>query len=461
MLKSYADYCWPLKNPEHSPFIHQKETVEFLLANKRAFVLSDIGTGKTLSVLWTTDILLEMGAIKKVLIFCPISTMQLVWGKEIFTNFPKRYYTIAHGTMAESARAIHADVDYVIINHDAAKFRFDLIMAEHFDVIVIDELTAFKNISADRHKALKKITKSAKAVWGLTGAPTPNGPLEAYGQARIVNPLNPDLPPYFGQYRDIVVQQVAMGVWVPTIHAQTMVHRILQPAIRHSRDDCLSLPPVLHQYVELKMTKEQQRLYDAMRKELYVQYENGEITAVNAGVKLVKLLQISAGAVYDDERLVCMCDADPKYEQILETFEELGRTKLIVVAAFRHVVERLCEKLINDGIRASYIHGEVKNRTQIINDFQDGDLQILVLQPQAVAHGITLTAANTIIWHSFVSSGEVHLQMNGRITRAGQTRKQFVKYLMCSKAEKKTVDRLIGKEEMSSSVLDLFKNQEL
>jgi SNF2 family DNA or RNA helicase len=213
--------------------------------------------------------------------------------------------------------------------------------------------------------------------------------------------------------------------------------------------------------MELEMTKEQKRLYEAMRTELYAEYDAGIITAVNAGVKLMKLLQISAGAVYDDERLVCLCDADPKYEMILETFEELGRTKLIVVAAFRHVVERLCQRLQDDGIRAAYIHGEVKGREKIIDSFQDGDLQILVLQPQAVAHGITLTAANTIVWHSFVNSGEVHLQMNGRITRAGQTRPQFVKYLMCSRAEIQTVNRLNNKEEMSTSTLEMFRNREL
>ena len=462
-MKSYSEYRWPLQNPEHRPFDHQRETVEFLLRNKRAFVLSDIGTGKTLSILWATDILFEMGYIKKVLILSPLSTLQVVWANEIFRNFPHRYYTIAHGTRDEAAKAIASDVQYVITNHDSVKFRFEELAAEHFDIIVIDESTAFKTISADRHKMLKKLTKNAKSVWALTGAPTPNGPLEAFGQARIVNPSNPDLPQYFGQYRDLVVQQIAQHVWVPTVNAQEMVRRILQPAIRHNRNECLSLPPVLHQHIELPMTKEQNRLYESMKKELYAEYDAGAITAVNAGVKLMKLLQISAGAVFDDNRFICNCDAIPKYEMILETFEELGRTKLIVVASFVNVVQRLTEKLKADGIRADCIYGDIKNRAEIINSFQDdpNGLQVLVLQPQAVSHGITLISSNTIIWQSYLSSGETHLQMNGRITRAGQTRKQFVKYLMCSKAEQATVSRLTSKEAMSSSVLDLFRNREI
>ena len=459
----FSDYTWPLQNPNHKPFAHQIETVKFLLANKRAFDLSDIGTGKTLSALWTTDILFEMGYIKKVLIIAPLSILQVVWAEEIFKNFPHRYYVIAHGNRNEAAKAIKSNVHYVIVNHDSVKFRFEELDAEKFDVIIVDESTAFKTISADRHKMLKKLTKNTRCVWGLSGAPTPNGPLEAFGQARIINPKNPDLPQYFGQYRDIVVTQIAEGVWIPTIHAQTMVHRILQPAIRHTRDECLSLPPVLSQYIDLPMTPDQKRLYEDIRKNLYAEYDRGEITAINAGVKLMKLLQISAGAVYDDAKFVCNCDAVPKYDMILETFEELGRTKLIVVAAFIHVVERITEKLKADGIRAACIYGDVKNRASIIHSFQDDPegLQILVLQPQAVSHGITLTSSNTIIWQSYVSSGETHMQLNGRITRAGQTRKQFLKYLICSKAEQLMVNKLINKEVASKSVLDLFKNKEL
>jgi len=464
MLKSFEEYDWPMKNPDHRPFEHQIEITKFLLRNKRAYVLSDIGTGKTLSALWATDILFQMGKIHKVLIIAPLSTLQLVWAKEIFTNFPHSYYAISHGTKEKCKKAIQSNAHYVITNHDAVKSRFDLLMAETWDIIIVDELTAFKSVTADRHKDLKKIAKKSKAVWGMTGAPTPNSPVEAFGQARIVNPSNPDLPPYLGQYKDIVVEQVVQGVWVPTIHAQSMVHKILQPAIRYERDECIDIPPVMKVNVPITMGPEQTRVYNDMRTKLYAEYDAGLITAVNAGVKLGKLLQISAGAVYDDDRLVCYLE-DPKYESIMETFEELGRTKLIVLAGFTNVVERLCERMQKDGIRAGFIYGDVKvkDRATIINSFQDdpNGLQILVMQPQAVAHGVTLTAANTIIWHSYVHSGEVHLQVNGRITRMGQTRKQYIRYLACSKAENDTVKRLTGKQAASDSVLKLFARREL
>lgn len=462
-MKSYAEYDWPMKDPNKKPFAHQRETVEFLLSNKRAYNLSDIGTGKTLSALWAADVLMRFGKIKKVLIIAPLSTLQVVWGYEIFTNMPHRYYYIAHGNRKERLDAITSEVDFVIINHDGVTICQDELIQARFDLIIIDELTAFKNASTDRSKAMRRVAIKCPAVWGMTGLLTPNSPTEAYGQAKVINPYNPYLPMYFSQFRDMVVTQLTQGIFIPTIHADEVVHAVVQPAIRFTRDECLDLPPVLHQYLDLEMTAAQQKLYDQMRRELYAEYENGSITAVNAGVKLNKLLQISAGAVVDDDGAVCFCDAMDKIEMILQTFEELGRTKLIVVASYRAVVERVCRILQDKGIDCEYIHGGVsmRIRSEIIDSFQHRSLPILVVQPDAMAHGITLTASNTIVWQSMIASGETYTQMNGRITRAGQTKKQFVKHLVCSSAERRIVKILDGKTNLSQAVMKLFANREL
>jgi len=219
----------------------------------------------------------------------------------------------------------------------------------------------------------------------------------------------------------------------------------------------------LHQYLDVPMTGEQNRLYAAMKRELYAQYEAGEITAVNAGVLLMRLLQISAGAVTDTNGEICYCDSEGKIDAILETFESLGRTKLIVVAAFVAVVERLNQVMTDKGIRCDYIHGgvNVRKRTEIIDRFQHGDLQMIVLQPAATSHGVTLTASSTIVWHSLVASGEVYNQMNARITRAGQDKKQFVIHLISSAAEKRLVRILEGKTNMANEIMKLFADKEL
>lgn len=460
----YADYPWPMKDPNKRPFQHQKQTVEFLIRNMRDFNLSDIGTGKTLSSLWAADFLFHNNAIKKVLIISTLTSLQLVWAYEIFTNIPHRHYAIAHGPKAERIKMLQSNVHFVIINHDGVETVLNELIAEKFDIVIIDESTAYKNASSDRSKAARKLVKNTKAVWAITGNPRPNSPVEVFSQAKIVNPSNPHLPMYFTQFRDMVVQEVTQGIWVSKPNANAIVKAVLQPAIRFTRDECLDIPPVLYQYVDGGMSKEQHQAYEDMRKNLYLQYEKGEITASNAGVKVLKLLQITAGVVKDDNGNEFYVDDSGKMNVIMDTFEELGRTKLIVVAAFVGVVKRLRQQFLDKKIKCDMIFGDVsmKQRTSIINDFQHGDLQILVVQPQAVSHSVTLTASSTIIWHSYVSSGETYNQMNGRITRAGQTKKQFVKHLINSKAEKRVVDMILNpKMKESQELLNMFKQREL
>jgi len=209
------------------------------------------------------------------------------------------------------------------------------------DIIIIDELTAFKNAQADRSKVMKKIAHACKATWGMTGLVCPNSPTEAWSQGRIINPSSPYLPRYYSQFRDQVVTEIMQRVWIPRIGSDQVVHRALQPSIRFTREECLDLPDVLNSYVDIPMTIEQTELYNKMKKELYIKYQDGEISAVNAGVMLGKLLQITAGAVKNDDGSILYCDADNKIESIIETFNNLGRTKLVVVAAFRAVVEKL------------------------------------------------------------------------------------------------------------------------
>lgn len=462
MILSLEEYKWPMK-PPHRPYAHQKETAEFLIRNKRAYVLSDLGVGKTLSVLWATDVLFEFGKIRKVLIVCPLSTIRVVWGREIFTHFPHRQWAVAHGTRDQRVYAIRSDVNYVIINHDGLKVVESEIVAEKFDIVVFDELTAFKTVTADRSKCAQRVAKSVRSCWGITGAPTPNSPTEAFGQAKVVNPSNPFLPRYFSKFRDMVEVQVAPYVWVPKPDAKRIVHQVLQPSIRHDRDVCLDLPPVVHHVREVAMSAHQAKVYADIRDELIHSYKKGDVTASNAAVKLSKLLQVSAGTVYDDTGGVLTVDSSPKDDALLEVFDELGRTKMIVVSAFKSSVERLTAFFRSKKIRAEFIHGDIgmNKRAEIMDSFTDRDLQVLVIQPQTVSHGVNLTVSSTIVWQSYVASGETYNQMNGRITRAGQTKKQFVIHLINSKAEAHILRILQDKMRVSDEVLKMFETGDL
>lgn len=465
----FAEYAWPSRSPDFKPFQHQIETVVFLLQNKRAYNFSDLGTGKTLSHLWCADFLQVNEKVKQVLVVSPLSTMQSVWGSEIFFNFPHRKYRIAHGDRASRLAAINSNADYIIINHDGVSIPeveaaiIKKVISGQIGLILIDELTAFKKHTTNRSKAMQRICNAAGlkcGVHGITGAPTPNKPTEAYGQAKVVNPTNPNLPKYFKQFQQMVEYQVGPYLWLPMEDADKKVGQILQPAIRFKRDDCIDIPEC--QYVEriVEFTPQQKAVYAKMKDDLLVEYDQGEITAVNAAVKMTKLLQIAAGSVKDDNGNVMQLDSSSRDDQLWEIFEETGQTKLVVFAAFRASIAHLEDFFRAKKVKVASIHGSVDHKTRAdhIRDFQDGDLQVLVIQPQSSAHGITLTASNTIVWYSLIASGEVHVQANGRITRAGQKRKQLIYYLIGCKAEQRLLSLLKDKGDMSHRVLNLFED---
>lgn len=447
-----------MKNPEHRPFKHQKETAAFLINNKHAYNFSDLGTGKTMAALWACDLLFCNQKIRKVLVVSPLSTLQSVWGREIFENLPHRKYRIAHGTKSQRIAAISGNTDFVIINHDGVVIVEDEIIREKFDIVIIDELTAFKKHTNNRTKAMIRIAKSCRAVWGMTGEPTPNSPTEAFGQAKVVNPANKMLPAYYTKFKEMVEMQVGPFTWVPTKDAQRIVHMVLQPSIRFERDKCIDIPPCQYQDIIVEFTDEQKLAYNKMKDELLLEYKEGLVTASNAAVKFSKLLQIASGSVKDDSGNVMQFDSSTRDNELWQIFEDTKKSKLIVFCAFRASIFHLIEFFEKRGVNVGAIYGDVDHnkRAKLIDSFQNGDLQVLVIQPQSSAHGITLTASNVIVWYSLIPSGEIYNQANGRITRAGQTRKQLIVHLIGCKAEKRLLDILSRKAEMSKAILNMF-----
>ena len=458
----FDNYSWPAK-PGIKPFKHQIEIVKACLTHKRMFNLCDMGTGKTLASLWACDILFEAKKIKKVLIICPLSTMRSVWLQELFFNFPHRTRGIAHGSKEIRRQVIDAGFDFTIINHDGVSSMYDELLAERYDIMIIDELTAYKTFSAERTKRMIKLARSAKAVWGLTGKPTPNSPLEAFSQAHVVNPTNPNLPIYYTQFRDMVVYRLNMYTWVEKEEAKNIVAAILQPALRFKLTDCVDMPPLVYQTIDVPFTKAQEKAYNEMREDLYTELSDGEVSAANAAVKLNKLLQISAGAVKTDDGEPIEIDCTPRLNELYNIFESAAQKKLVVFVTFRASIEIVTNFLRSKGVTVKVIYGDVPHnqRATAINEFQNSDLEVLVIQPQSSAHGITLTAACTIVWFSLIPSNELYQQGNARIFRAGQRLPCLIIHLVSSAAERHIAKMLNRKELQASSVLDLIKQHEL
>lgn len=450
------DYKWP---GLQKPFKHQYDTASFLTLHRRAFCFNEQGTGKTASAIWAADYLIQQGYIRRVLVLCPLSIMQSAWEADLFKFATHRICAIAHSYSKEKRiQAVLSDAEFVICNYDGLDIVKDAVIKGGFDLIIIDEANAYKNVSTKRWKVLNSIITPATWVWMMTGTPAAQTPTDAYGLAKIVNPGG--VPKFFGSFRDQVLFKVSQFRWVPKPSSQQTVHAALQPAIRFTKDECLDLPEMTYVMRDVPLTTQQKTYYEEIRKQMLTIAAGEEITAVNAAASLNKLLQLSCGAVYSDSGEIIAFDAKNRMAALMEVIEEASQ-KVIIFAPFRHAIEIIAEELKNNNITCEIINGMVpaSRRSEIFKKFQeDTNPRVLVIQPQAAAHGVTLHAANVVVWWGPITSIETYLQANARVHRAGQHHPCTVVHLQGSPVEKRIYKMLSQKLDVHTKLIELYNN---
>ena len=448
------EYEWTGK---YKPFDHQKDTAGFLTLNQKSFCFNEQGTGKTASAIWAADYLMNMGIIKRVLVICPLSIMDSAWRNDLFTFAMHRTVDVAYGAKDKRRKIIEEGSEFVIINYDGVEIVQDAVADGGFDLIIIDEATHYKNPQTKRWKVLNKLVKPETWLWMMTGTPAAQSPVDAYGLAKLVNPNK--VPRFLGSFRDQVMQKVTNFKWVPKDTATDTVFRVLQPAIRFTKDECLDLPPMVYVKREVELTRQQKKYYKELKSKMVMQAAGEQITAANAAVNMNKLLQISAGAVYTDDGDSLEFDIKHRYKVLQEVIAESSK-KVLVFVPFKHTIDMLTEKLRKDKVTAEVIRGDVSagKRTEIFKKFQnDDDPQVLVIQPQSAAHGVTLTAANTVVWWGPTSSLETYAQANARVHRSGQDQKCTIVQLAGSHAEKRVYALLDNRIDVHTKMIDLYK----
>jgi SNF2 family DNA or RNA helicase len=450
------DYEWTGK---HEPFAHQRETSAFLTLHKKAFCFNEQGTGKTASVIWAVDYLMNLRHLKRVLVICPLSIMKSAWQQDLFKFAMHRSCSVAHGTSTQRKKIINAGAEFVIINFDGVAVVSEEIINGGFDMIVVDEANAYKNAQTNRWKTLNKLATNIPWMWMLTGTPAAQSPVDAFGLAKLINPDG--APKYFGQFRDKVMHKITQYIWRPKPDADTIVHKVLQPAIRFEKDQCLDLPPVVHVEREAPLTKQQETYYKLLKDRMMMQADGEQVTSVNAATNLNKLLQISGGAVYSDDKEVIQFDVSNRLNIVKEVIEESSH-KVLVFVPFTHTINLLEEFLTKSKITCKVISGKVtvNKRAEIIKTFQeDDDPYVLIIQPQAASHGLTLTAANTVIWYAPVTSVETYLQANARINRPGQHNSMTVVHVTGSAVEERLYTMLQNNITNHNKIIDLYRQE--
>lgn len=440
------------------PFEKQVQTCVMMTMHPRSYVLNGMGVGKTKSAIWAYDYLRRIGRAGAMLVVAPLSTLEFTWRRELLMTLPFLKVQVLSGSAERRKRLLKEPADVYIINHDGLKVIEKEVMArQDITVVCFDEVAVYRNARAERSKVALRVSARRRHVWGMTGSPTPSGPTDAFGLARLIMPDT--APRSFVHFRQETMLQVNQFKWVPRNDAAETVAKLLRPSVRFSLDDVTELPPVVERFVEVEMGPRQKAAYNALRDYASVMLKEGTVTAANGGVVFSKLLQASIGWIYSDkDRQIIPLDNMIRVDALKDIIESCER-KLIVFSPFKSATAGISGVLKKEGIDFAEVTGDTPHgeRTNIFNQFQhSASLRVLNAHPECMSHGLTLTAADTIVWFGPITKLETFEQANARITRVGQLHKQQVIKLVGSPAEKAVYRRLANRQDMQDNVLDII-----
>jgi SNF2 family DNA or RNA helicase len=464
-------YDFPIA-PPFKPLPHQRTMTNFMALHRRCFNLSDMGTMKTLATLWAADYLMRQHApgTFKAVIVAPLSTLERVWGQAIFKNFlGRRTFEILHGTPSKRSELLEKEVDFYIINFDGVgtgahtrrNYRLDGFCAELRDrtdikLVVIDEASAYKDSTTLRHRIARDVLAKREWLWLLTGTPTPNAPTDAYGLAKLVNNAYGKSKTGF-QLETMYKPFPQSFKWLPKRDGYDKAAKLLSPSIRYELKDIWDGPECVTQQRSVELTVDQKKMMAELKRTLQVTMKSGkEIGAINEAAARQKFIQISLGAIYDQNHDVHLADARPRIAALNEILDE-APGKFLVFAPLTSVVNLLTRELKNRNVEV--VNGDVsqKARTKIFSNFQEGDLQGIVADPGTMAHGLDLWMARTVVWYGTSDKAELYAQANRRAHRPGQKYPVNVVQIVSNPLEIEIFKRLENNLSLQGSLLTIIQ----
>ena len=456
-MRLYYDFPHP---PDEPPFETQLHTCEVMSENPRSYNLNDKGTGKTRTALWSWDYLYSTAMCGKLLVVAPLSTLNFTWKAEIFKLFGAKYKAVVlHGTKKQRLDSLASEAQIYIVNHDGYKVISKEIEARRdIDCLVLDELAVYRN-NSDRSKGMRKAAARFGIVWGMTGSPMPQEPTDVWGQAKIVRPDT--VSKYRKQTRDLLMVQISQYLWKPRVDAVENAFNILQPNVRYALSDVTELPETIYRNIDVELSAQQKRTHKKIKDELVALVAKKTINAANAGVALNKLMQVAGGWVYTNNPQFVRLDAAPRMAALITEIESAAH-KVIVFIPWRHAIEGISDVFtrLEVGFDHCVVHGDTRDRETLFHAFQNTDqYKVLLAHPKTVHHGITLTAADTVIWYCPTLSYDIYDQANARIIRAGQKHKQQILHMQATREEKHCYQILGAKERLQDKLLELLEEQ--
>lgn len=471
-------YDWPIQ-PGLDPLPGQCEVASSMVLNPRSFVFSDMRTGKTLASLWAADWLMRHATHKlRCLVLSDIAALEDTWAAAIRNHFlGRRRAEILYGSADKRELALTREADFYLLNHDALRIGmpkkifekdpttgritvkkveanglYKALVERRFDIVVFDEAATYRNYDTDTSRCALEVSRHSSFVWLMTGTPTPNGALDAHGLKRL---CHPETKLSFKTWRDRVTYPAGPLRREPREDAVEQVCELLQPAIRITQEQCFASTPLKTLDLECSLSDEQRQHMRDLKNELAVLLRNGaEIKAVNEAALRAKLIQISCGAVYDEDHTPHYIDASPRLSAFRRLVDRIPG-KIIAFAPLISIVQLLVRNLEGRGVAINNGLSK-KAKLEMMRKWQeDPGIKVIVSHPGPIARGVDLTAASTIIWYAPVDRTEYQLQANERINGVNQKNDRHIIRMYGHKIEKGIYERNDNNQRMQGLILQL------
>lgn len=427
------------------PHTYQEKAIAFGLERQFAGFFLRPGQGKTSIILAIMKLLKKQGFAKAALVLAPLRPTYLVWPQEVekWDEFRRFSIGILHGPRKD--RVLSEKHDLYLMNYEGLGWLSDALTKMKswpFDVLVADESTRLKHTNTQRFKILKPLLQRFKRRYILTGTPAPNGLMDLFGQAYVMD-RGQSLGPYITHFRNEFFYQTGYGgyTWLLKPGAEKEIHTRLSPRVFRLAGD-VKLPPLTINDVWVDLPPKARSVYNQLEGQLRVDFLEGRVTAANAAVASMKCRQVANGGIYlDGTDRDWKQIHDEKAEAAAELVEELSGDPVLIAYEFKHDLARL-KKVLGDDV--PHVGGgvSVKRSIEIERDWNAGKLPVLLGQPQSVAHGLNLQApGRTIIMAGLTWNYEDYDQFISRIRRQGQTRPVILHRILA----RNTVDEVIVK----------------
>ena len=450
---------------EYKPHDYQKYATEFIVTHPVAAVILQMGLGKTVCTLDAINQLMyDSFEVRKVLVIAPLRVAKVTWSDEIrkWKNLSHLRYSIAVGTEKERVAALNADADIYIINRENVQWLVEKSgVPFEYDMVVIDELSSFKNWNSKRFKAFMKVRPRVKRVVGLTGTPSPNGMMDLFAQFKCLD-MGARLGRFITQYRncyfvpDRMNGQIVYSYRLRPGAEKQIYDKISDITISMKALDHLKMPELIENRYPVYMDEKEAAMYDELRSDLILPYKEDEaITAANAAALSGKLCQMANGAVYSEGG-----DTVHIHDRKLDALEDIieaAQGPILLCYWFKHDLERIEKKLHELKVSFDRITTE-----DSIRKWNAGKLDVGLIHPASAGHGLNLQqGGNVIVWFGLTWSLELYQQTNARLWRQGQSNKTVVvqHIVTAGTIDEDILDALTSKDASQNRLINAVKAQ--